>query len=189
MRILLPLLLAASLGACATTEDIVPVPYAASAAAPVAGAAQVKVTVQATDARTSNRGRISSKINGYGMEMAAIRAKEDVADTVREAIGAELKSRGYTEAPGGAKISAAVETFYADFKTGVLAGKAKGDVALTVTVSDADGGERYRRRISGAAEKSVQMASGKNAADAIGRALGDALRTLFGDAAFLNALR
>lgn len=62
---------AAGLAACATVEDTAHVAYAAHGA-PAAAAASVRVTVTAADARVTNRGRISTKKNGYGMEMAAI---------------------------------------------------------------------------------------------------------------------
>lgn len=188
-KLFVPLAVAGALAGCATTEETVAVPYAASAATPVAGASQVSVVVRGQDARTTNRGRISSKINGYGMEMAAIRAKDDVGLTVQNAISAELGARGYRLQPGGATVNAAVETFFSEFKTGLLAGKSHADVAMTVTVADANGAERYRRRVEGSGEKTIQLASGKNAAETLGEALADALRKLFGDEAFLGALR
>ena len=79
MRILAIVALAATLTACATTEEIVPIPYAPAEAAAVPGAESIQVTVVAVDARTTHRQRISTKINGYGMEMAPIRSKEEVA--------------------------------------------------------------------------------------------------------------
>ncbi|MET0274724.1 MAG: YajG family lipoprotein [Phenylobacterium sp.] len=189
MRILAVILCAASLAACATTEDVVPIPYAAAAHAPVAGADQVNVTVKAVDARTTNRGRISTKINGYGMEMAAIRAQGEISDVVDHALTSELQARGYRLGAGGPTVNAAVETFYAKFGVGILAGKAEGDVRLNVTVTDRGGAERYRGSVSGASSKSVQLAGGKNAAAAISAALADALGKLFGEPAFVAALR
>ena len=188
MRLLLILLGVVSLAACATTEDSVLVAYAAPPTSPTAGASQVNVTVTAADARTANRGRISTKLNGYGMEMAAIRSKEDVSDTVRKALESELRARGYGLAGGGPRISAAVDTFYAQFSTGVLAGKAKGDVQLTVTVAGKTGAERYRTVVKGSGIKTIQMASGSNAAVVISQALADALSQLFSDPAFVRTL-
>lgn len=191
MRTLVLFLCAASLAACATTEDVVPVNYVATAASQVSGASAVQVNVVTSDARTTNRGRISTKLNGYGMEMAAIRSQGEVTDIVRGALESELKARGYGlgAGAGGPRVNAAVETFYADFDVGMLAGKAKGDVKLTASVAAPGGAERYRTTVTGHAEKSVQLASGKNAAAALSEALADALRKLFGDQAFLQALR
>ena len=189
MRLAVVALAASTLAACATTEEAVPVPYTPAPASIVTGASAVNVTVVGTDARTTNRGRISTKINGYGMEMAAIRSSRDVGEIARDALSAELKARGFNLGPGGPTVNAAVETFYADFNTGILAGKAKGDVALNVRVTDAAGAERYRTTVAGTSSKSVQLASGKNAAQAISEALADAMRKLFGDESFLRALR
>lgn len=189
MRTLALFLCAASLAACATTEDVVPVNYVPGAASQVSGASAVQVSVTTSDARTTNRGRISTKLNGYGMEMAAIRSQGEVTDIVRGALESEFKARGYGLGAGGPTVNAAVETFYADFDVGMLAGKAKGDVKLTASVSAPGGAERYRTTVTGHAEKSVQLASGKNAAASLSEALADALRKLFGDQAFLQALR
>lgn len=190
MRTLAIAACALTLAACATTEETVPVAYAPKSTTTIMpGASGVKVTVVGADARTTNRGRISTKINGYGMEMAAIRSQQDVGVIVQDALSSELKARGYTLAPGGPTVNAAVETFYADFGVGVLAGKAEGDVKLNVRVTDPAGAERYRQTVQGASKKTVQLASGKNAAAALSEALSDALSKLFGDAAFLAALR
>lgn len=103
MKQLLLLALAAGLSACAVTEDTVPVPYTASAVSADPRLAMVRVSVSATDARTTNRGRIGSKMNGYGMEMAAIRTSDDIAAAVKSAITTELKDRGYSLTDGGAR--------------------------------------------------------------------------------------
>lgn len=177
-----------SLGACATSEDIVPVPYTASAATKIPGAQNIHVTVAASDARTENRARIGAQINGYGMEMAAIRSQVEVTQIVRDAIAAELQQRGYQVGETGAQVNAEVNTFYNDFATGLLAGKSTADVALTVTVTDRAGTEVYRRVIAGQAERTVQLANGGNAATTLSQALSKALEQLMGDQAFVAAL-
>lgn len=178
---------ALALAACATTEDVVSISHTPAAASAVAGASAVRVTVDGVDARTTNRGRIGTKVNGYGMEMAAIRSQQEVADIVEDALEAELKQRGFGIAGGGPTVTAAVETFYNDFDTGMLAGKAKGTVAMTVTVASG-GATLYTRRVEGKGEKSVQMASGKNAGDTLRTALTQALGQLTADPAFTAAL-
>ena len=188
MRFLLPLALAAGLTACATTEDVVPVSYTASAAQSVPGAENIHVSVTATDARTTNRGRISTKVNGYGMEMAAIRTNDDIAADVKNAIANELKARGYKLSDGGQQVSAAVTTFYTTFNTGMWAGRADGRVEMTVKVSDPSGRTLYSRDLHGLSQKTIQLASGKNAAAALSDALSEALKTLFTDGDFLKAL-
>ena len=180
------LLLSMGLTACATVEDTAHVPYAAHGA-PAAGVQSIRVTVTAADARTTNRGRISTKKNGYGMDMAAIRSDADVADIVKGALSDELRTRGYQLAAGGPVVDAQVKTFYNDFEVGIFAGGAKGTVDLTITVTR-DGRTLYTRSVQGAQRKTVAMASGKNAGEAIAMALGAALDQLFADPAFTAAL-
>lgn len=177
-----------TLSACATSEDVVPVPYTVSQAAPVPGAGSIQVTVASTDARTENRARIGAQINGYGMEMAAIRSDTEVTEIVRAAISDELRQRGYAVGEAGSRINASVETFYNDFSVGMFAGKSTGTVAMTITVAGRSGAEVYSRRIEGSAERSVQLANGGNAATSLSQALSAALATLMDDPAFTAAL-
>ena len=176
------------LGACATSEDIVPVPYTVSVAPGTPGAQRIHVIVASSDVRTENRARIGAQINGYGMEMAAIRSQGEVTEIVRDAIAAELRQRGYQVGETGSHVNAEVSTFYNDFSTGLLAGKSKADVALTVTVTNASGAEVYRRAIASQAERTVQLANGGNAAKTLDQALGKALEELMNDSAFVAAL-
>ncbi|MBU2030680.1 MAG: YajG family lipoprotein [Alphaproteobacteria bacterium] len=189
-NVLVGLALAGLMGltACATSEDIVPVPYTASSAPATPGAQNIHVTVASSDARTENRARIGAQINGYGMEMAAIRSQVEVTEIVRDAIAAELRQRGYQVSETGSRVNAEVTTFYNDFSTGLLAGKSKADVALTVTVTDKSGVEVYRRGITGEAERTVQLANGGNAATTLSQALSKALEQLMSDPAFVAAL-
>jgi uncharacterized lipoprotein len=188
MRILAIVALAATVTACATTEETVPVGYVPAPASAQPGAEAIQVTVTAVDARTTNRARISTKINGYGMEMAPIRAQGEVADIVRDALSAEFKQRGYKLAAGGPKVEAKVATFYNQFGVGMFAGKANAEVNLTVAVTSPSGAQVYSRDLTGKASKSVQMAGGKNAAIALSAALAEDFKTLFADEAFTKAL-
>lgn len=185
---LVALVAALSLSACATSEDVVPIPYAVSAATAVPGASSITVTVAATDARTENRARIGAQINGYGMEMAAIRSDTEITEVVQNAIAVELRQRGYSVGEAGARVNASVETFYNSFKVGMLAGKSQADVAMTVTVTGRTGGEVYSRRLSAQAERSVQLANGGNAATTLSQALSKVLEELMADPAFTAAL-
>ncbi len=179
---------AMAVSACATSEDVVPIPYTASSAARVAGAESITVSVASTDARTENRARIGAQVNGYGMEMAAIRSETEVTQIVQDAIAAELAQRGYSVGTTGARVNASVETFYNKFTTGLLAGKSTADVALTVTVTGRSGTEVYSRRVAGQAERTVQIANGGNAARTLSEALNTALTELMADPAFTAAL-
>ncbi|AQR60324.1 hypothetical protein BZG35_00635 [Brevundimonas sp. LM2] len=174
--------------ACATSEDTVPIPYSVAAAPRVPGAESIAVTVAASDARTDNRARIGAQINGYGMEMAAIRSEAEVAQVVQDAIAAELTQRGYAVGATGSRVSAEVRTFYNKFSVGLLSGKSTADVALTVTVATPGGSQVYSREITGKAERSVQLANGGNAATTLSQALSQALATLMADPEFTAAL-
>lgn len=80
------------------------------------------VAVAVEDARTEDRTRISNKVNGYGMEMAAIRAGREVTAIIKDAMEAELRSRGFTVGQGGAQAKVAVNRFYASFKQNLFSG-------------------------------------------------------------------
>lgn len=71
----------ASLSGCALTTEQVELNYAQQAGVSrIAGAEAVSVNVQVADQRL-DKSKVSSKKNGYGMEMAPITAAEDVAVT------------------------------------------------------------------------------------------------------------
>jgi len=66
VRVLALFALFALLSACAFTEDTPEIKYVPNSASPLAQAQPVGITV--IDGRTADRNRISTKINGYGME-------------------------------------------------------------------------------------------------------------------------
>jgi len=187
-RLLVCACAALALSACATSEDIVPIPYTAAAAPRIAGAEAITVTVAASDGRTENRARIGAQINGYGMEMAAIRSEVEVAQVVQDAIAAELTQRGYSVGTTGPRVNAEVQTFYNKFSVGLLAGKSTADVVLNITVVDRAGNQIYSRAASGKAERTVQLANGGNAATTLSQALAQALSSVTADPAFVAAL-
>jgi uncharacterized lipoprotein len=188
LRTVVIVALAAMLSACALTEDVVPIAYAPAAARPVPGAEAIRVTVTAVDARTGDRERISTKINGYGMEMAAIRSEREVAEIVREALSAELSQRGYGLGEGGPRVEVKVLVFHARFSDGLLVGKAEADVDLAVSVLSPEGRALYSHDLKARARRPAQAASGKNAAATLSDALADDFKALFADQAFGRAL-
>jgi len=154
------------------------------------GANKVSVAVQVADLR-QDKGKVSSKKNGYGMEMAPIVATEDVAVTIRRAIEQELRARGFQLAAGTALVQIAVDLtrFYNDYKTGFFAGDAVADLNMSVTVKSSKGELLYTRQvIVQGVEQNVQLATGDNARLALNRALENGMKTLFEDQAFLAAL-
>ncbi|WP_170979645.1 YajG family lipoprotein, partial [Roseomonas sp. HF4] len=106
-------------GACALERDYVDVRYGpARYATPVPGAGAVAVAVAARDARTARQDRVSSKINGYGMEMAPIVANNDVVAETADALRAELARAGFRIDDAGARLEVDVLRFYNEFRTG-----------------------------------------------------------------------
>ncbi|HBU30156.1 MAG: hypothetical protein A2X71_06195 [Thiobacillus sp. GWE1_62_9] len=181
----------AGLSGCALTTEQVELNYVQQAdAARIAGAENVSVNVQVADQRL-DKSKISSKKNGYGMEMAPITAAEDVAVTVRKAIEKELQARGFQLGSEAAlvKIAADLTRFYNDHKMGFFAGDAVADLNMSVIVKSNSGALLYSKQIvAQGMEKNTQLASGKNARIALERALENGMKTLFEDRAFVSAL-
>jgi uncharacterized lipoprotein len=182
---------AATLSGCALTTEQIALNYTQQAGvARVAGAENVSVNVQVVDQRL-DRSKVSSKKNGYGMEMAPITAAEDVAITVRKAFEKELQARGFQVGSDAAlvRIAADLTRFYNDHKMGFFAGDAVADLNMSVNVKAASGAVLFSRQIiAQGMEKNTQLASGNNARIALERALENGMRTLFDDRAFMAAL-
>ena len=184
------LVFAAALGSgCALTVDTVQLQYLAQqGVARIEGADKVTVAVTLTDART-RKDRVSSKKNGYGMEMAAIVSKEDVATLVSTAIAVELRSRGFTVAESRVTVGIELTKFWNDFKTGFWSGSAVGEVVCNVQVKKPDGNINYVKSITGSyTEQHIQLASGPNAKNALDGALKDAVTKLMQDENFIKAI-
>lgn len=182
---------ASSLSGCALTTEQIELNYTQQAGVTrIAGAENVSVKVQVTDQR-QDKSKVSSKKNGYGMEMAPITASEDVALTIRKAIEKELLSRGFQ--PGSdaslVNIFADVTRFYNDHKMGFFAGDAVADLNMSATVKAKNGALLYSKQIvTQGKEANTQLASGNNAKIALERALENGMKILFEDQAFIAAL-
>lgn len=181
----------ASLSGCALTTEQIELNYTQQAGvSKIAGADNVSVNVQVTDQRL-DKSKVSSKKNGYGMEMAPITAAEDVAVTIRKAIEKELQARGFQLGTDAAlvRIAADVTRFYNDHKTGFFSGDAVADLNMSVTVKSKSGALLFSKQIvAQGKEANTQLASGNNARIALERALESGMKTLFEDKAFLSAL-
>lgn len=189
-KIIASVLLALSLSACALTVDEVDLGYKSQGAAvPIGGADGVMVQVTASDARASNRDRISVKKNGYGMEMAQIVAKQDIPTLVAQAIEQELKARGFRVAKGNVFVLVDVNKFYNDFKTGMFVGQAVAEVMLNIQVMNAGGKLLYSKSYPGEyTVADVMMMTGPNAKEAVEGALGNVLTRMMGDQYFIQSL-
>lgn len=182
---------AASLSGCALTTEQIELSYAQQTdVSKIAGADAIAVNVQVADQRL-DKSKVSSKKNGYGMEMAPITASEEVAVTVRKAIEKELQARGFKLGSDAAfvRVAADVTRFYNDFKMGFFAGDAVADLNLSVSVKSASGEQLYTRQvIAQGMEANTQLATGNNASLALGRALQNGMKILFDDPSFMSAL-
>lgn len=189
-KLLVCALLAASVSGCALTEDSVPVKYSAPAnISVVPGAKDVTLSVNPTDGRVSNRDRISTKKNGYGMEMAKITAANDVVAEVGQAVQVELASLGFNVGPGGIEISVQTTNFYNDFKPGFWTAEAVAEVAFDLTAKRPDGTLVYSRSYRAVGmNKDVVLMMGDQAVPALSAALRDAVQLVVQDTNLHQAL-
>jgi uncharacterized lipoprotein len=179
------------LSGCALTTERVELQYNQQPnVSQVTGANAVSVSVQVTDQR-QDKSKVSSKKNGFGMEMAPILASEDVAITVKRAIETELRARGFQLGSDTAlvQIGTDLTRFYNDHKLGFFSGDAVAEINMSVTVKSKKGNMFFSRQIvSQGIEANTQLMSGNNARLALNRALENCMKALFDDQAFLTAL-
>lgn len=181
----------ASLSGCALTTDRIELQYTQQqGVAQIPGANNVSVNVQVADQR-QDKSKVSSKKNGFGMEMAPIIAVEDLTVTVRRAIEQELRARGFQLGSDAAvvQIAADITRFYNDHKMGFFAGDAVADLNMSVNVKSKKGDLLYSRQVlAQGIEPNTQLMTGENARLALNRALENGMKSLFEDQAFLAAL-
>ena len=172
---------------CALTKDYVALSYDPQTNVEKMKRAEgVSVKIEISDVRTI-RDKVSSKKNGYGIEMAAIIAQNDVGDLLKKAIEAEFRNRGFELADGSVQVFVELNKYYNDFKTGFWSGKAVAEVIMNVQVKKADKSILYSKLITGENTLTVQLSSGKNAKLALDAALKDAMSKLFADAGFTDS--
>lgn len=178
------------LGGCALTEEAIPVVYTAPASYPaVPGAEAVTVNVSSADVRLTNRDRVSSKKNGFGVEMARITSENDVVAEIGNAVQAELAALGYKVGHGGIDVSVETQTVYADFKPGLWSADAVAEVAFNLTAREPDGAIIYSRIYKAAGtNRDIMLMTGANARPALEAALRDAVQLVVRDAGLHKAL-
>lgn len=184
------LILVVMLGSgCALSKDYVNLGYIAQqGVAKVDGADKVTIAVNLSDVR-STKDKVSCKKNGFGMEMAAIISKDDVASLVKSAIADELHNRGFNLNGGPVTVVIELTKFYNDFKMGFWSGSAEAEVACNVQVKKSDGNINYAKTITGLnTQKGIQIMSGKNSKVALEGALKDAVAKLMEDESFIKSL-
>jgi uncharacterized lipoprotein len=176
---------------CALTTDRITLQYnQQQGISQIPGASNISVSVKVNDSRP-DKSKVSSKKNGYGMEMAPIVAEEDVSITIRNAIEQEIRIRGFRLGSDDALVNviADLTRFYSDFKIGFFSGDAVADLNMSVIVKSKNGDLLYSRNVvSNGIEQNTQLASGHNARLALNRALENSIKSLFSDQEFLSAL-
>lgn len=185
------LILAYVVSGCALTEEIISVDYKAiETARKIPGAENIALALTISDAREADRAKVSAKINGYGMEMAAIRSKRKVVDILNDAIKTELTARGYQLRGNGAPVEVSLVRFYNTYKVGFFAGDAYGEVSFDVKVATAGKKILSEHRVVGKShDPSIQLATGYNAKKSLENALAKAVSILFADKKFIDALQ
>jgi uncharacterized lipoprotein YajG len=172
LRTAIVVLAAGLLSACALSEDKVPVDYIQNTGvAPITGADAISLTVTGADRRAQYVDRISTKKNGYGMEMARIVATNDVVEVVRGGVERELKAQGFAIGPNGLSVTVELQNFYNNFRLGLVTGGAVADVAIAIKVRNAAGTLIYSQLYDTSTTNDIFMASGTNAKASLEKAL------------------
>lgn len=149
----------------------------------------VSVNVKTHDNRT-DKSKIGSKKNGFGIETAPILPKEKIEITVQKAIEDELKSRGYlVKNDADIFIHASVVRFYNEFHLGFFSGDSVSDFEMLVAVKKKNGSTVFSKPIKSIGnENNIQIMSAENAQLALNDALKKGLIMLFNDMEFLSSL-
>ena len=176
---------------CALTTAQIDVPYQpASQASAIPGANADTVSVATTDARTTYRDRVSTKKNGYGMEMAAIVPTTDLPSSLSDAFKQELTARGFRVGAGGSVVDIQLVRFYSDFKTGFFSGDALATVAYNIKVTAPNGTNAFSKYYEGTGtQPNVQIMGADNARAALIKAYTASVASAVNDPDFLAALQ
>lgn len=183
------MILLVGLTGCALTTDYVDVTYGtARPQQPIAGAQNVGLTMVSADGRTDRRDRVSSKRNGFGMDMAPIIATGDIVAETGRAISSELTAKGFRVGQD-AQIKVEVIKFYNEFRAGFFAGDAVSEITLNVQVVSRTGQIVYSRVYTAQGlEPNIQVTLGHNAQASLNDGLRKIVPQVVDDPALLSAL-
>jgi uncharacterized lipoprotein len=192
MRIAVIILVCCWISGCALTTQTIDVPYqpvAGEAVQPVPGAENAVVAVHVVDSRTTYRDRVSSKKNGYGMEMAAIIASNEIPLTLQQALDQELQSRGFKIGENGPILTLELVKFYNDFKNGFFSGDANAEVAFNAKLTRPDNSLLFTKYYDASGtEPNIQLTTGSNARAALIQAFRNAVHSAVTDPDLINAI-
>lgn len=171
---------------CALTEDVVDISFApATPAVERAAAKDIQVKVSSSDQRTAYQDRVSSKKNGYGMEMAAIRASRPVPEIVRAALEAGLAAQGYQVKADGRDITVGVVKFYSNYQVGFFSADAQAEAILHLSVPGTDFSRTYPVTFT---DPNNAIMGGAGAQAALNGVLAQVVATILADEQFHAAL-
>ena len=189
-RIITCVILLFRLNACALTVATIDVEYKPDAAAKILpDAKSVVVNLDVQDVRTFFQDRVSTKKNGYGMEMAAIVSKRDVKSMVIDAFQTELKLRGFSVGESPVSVQTSILKFYSDFKVGFFSGESVGEVTFFVQVQGLDSKPFHANTYTGEGEiTGVMLMGGENAKKSIELAFAAAVQKVMTDERFIQAI-
>ncbi len=175
---------------CALTTDTVHIQYhSATAPSPIPEAAHVVVEVRSIEGRSGQPDKISSKKNGYGMEMAPILSDRPVLQIVQEAISDELRSEGFQIGAGSLIVTAEVDKFSTDYKVAFWSANAVAEVTLSMQVRDRGDHIIYACTLTGEGNNGgAVIMDGENARIPLESALSAVIVRLMSDPAFTRAL-
>lgn len=178
------------LNACALTVDTIDVEYKPGAAATVLPDANpVVVNLDVQDVRNSHQDRVSSKKNGFGVEMAAIVSKRGVKSMVTDAFRTELELRGFSVGESPVTVRTDIHKFYSDFKVGFFAGESVGEVTFFVQVEGLNSKTFHANTYTGEGEiTGVMLMGGENAKKSIELAFATTVQKVMMDERFIQAI-
>ena len=149
----------------------------------------MSLSLTALDKRQQYVDRVSTKRNGYGMQLARIVSTKDVPTIVRDAVEQEFKAQGFAIGTGGLAITVEVLNFYNDFRSGFLEGGGKAFVQFGIKVRSATGATVYEKFYAGyGTEEHYLRSIGSNAKEALEKALARAVELMADDRALQRAL-
>lgn len=176
------------LTSCAFTRDFADIQYRPNLIPQrMVGAENIAVSVDVQDMRVKKN--VGCKLNGYGIEMAKILPKNDVAEVFKNAIVFELQERGFVISEDGINLNIEIYKFFNDFKPGFFSvGAANSETFLNVTLRKGSM-IAYSKTIFGfGEEETCFLTSGTNASLALEKSLHHAVQRLMDDPDFISSL-
>jgi uncharacterized lipoprotein len=171
---------------CGLKNDIITIDYTSPLnAQKINGAADVAVRVNIADQRKIKK-NVGKKGSEYSV-LGEIIAKNDITETLRNAIESELQSRGFRLEDGDVEVYVELIKFYNELKG--FNEKAFAELIMSAQVKNANNEIVYVKSVTGEGVESTGMLrEGSDAKVALEAALQDAVSKLVTDDNFISAL-